>query len=150
MWQMEQNKVLFSVLCLAKKESSIFPCNIEQFVFFLASFCNQYFPFDYKITVFSVVDGSVIIKLIFFVQVFQRKDKPSYDRELAIYNQPNFKHANILLFIANNEFPEELQLIFEYHPVGSLYDLLNKQQISMKQFCDIAATSARGEREMLS
>ena len=81
------------------------------------------------------------------MQVFQRKDKTSYDRELDIYQQPNIKHSNILLFIGNNEFPDELQLIFEYHPVGSLYDLLNKQTISMKQFCEIASSASRGEGE---
>ena len=82
-----------------------------------------------------------------FLQVFQYKDKQSYDRELSIYRQPNFKHPNILLFIANNEYPEELQLIFEYHEVGSLYDLLNKQTITTRQFCNIASSAARGERE---
>ena len=78
------------------------------------------------------------------VQVFQRKDKASYERELAIYSQPNFKHQNILLFITSNEYPEELQLVFEYHPVGSLYDVLKKQTISLRQFSEIAASSARG------
>ena len=81
-----------------------------------------------------------------FVQVFQRKYKQSYDHELSIYQQPHFKHPNILLFIGSNKYPEELQLIFEYHQVGSLYDLLNKQTITMKQFCEIASSAARGER----
>ena len=58
------------------------------------------------------------------------------------------KHPNILLFIGNmEEALDQLQLIFEYHAVGSLYDLLNKQTISMKQFCEIASSAARGERE---
>ena len=82
------------------------------------------------------------------MQVFQRKDKTSYNCELSIYQQPNMKHPNILLFIGNTEeAPDQLQLIFEYHAVGSLYDLLNKQTISMKQFCEIASSAARGERE---
>ena len=29
--------------------------------------------------------------------------------------------------------------------MGSLYDVLNKQQISLKQFCEIAISSARGK-----
>ena len=98
-------------------------------------------------TIFNLPLISSCTKLITWMQVFQRKDKTSYDRELDIYQQPNIKHSNILLFIGNNEFPDELQLIFEYHPVGSLYDLLNKQTISMKQFCEIASSASRGEGE---
>lgn len=81
-----------------------------------------------------------------FVQVFQRKYKQSYDHELSIYQLPHFEHPNILLFIGSNDHPaaEELWLIFEYHEAGSLYDLLNTQTITMKQFCEIASSAARG------
>ena len=78
-------------------------------------------------------------------QVFQKKDKASYERELSIYKLRNFKHPNVLLFVDTVVYPEELQMIFEFHENGSLHDLLNKQAISLKQFCDIAVSASRGE-----
>ena len=89
--------------------------------------------------------SELYIIIILFMQAFQRKNVHAYSRELAIYNLPNFKHPNILLFISNREYPTELHLIFEYHPMGSLYDVLtNKQAICTRQFYDISTSAAKG------
>ena len=83
-------------------------------------------------------------------QVFQRKNHHVYAREVAIHRLKNFQHPNILQFIYTCIYPNENHIVFEYHMNGSLYDLLKKRPISLKEFCDLSVSASQGMSTCIS
>ena len=82
------------------------------------------------------------------VKVFPLQDKNSWITEQEMYSIPQMKHENILQFIATEKrgegLDQELWLISEFHPRGSLCDFLKANLISWNELCKIAETMARG------
>ena len=105
------------------------------------------------------------------VKIFTNKPQAiaSWEREKAIYSTPNFGHPSILgyhgdayldadantLMIGGkrrqllngatyNIHRDTYWLVFDYHSNGSLYDYLQRNIISLEQFCDLAESAACG------
>ena len=83
------------------------------------------------------------------VKIFSVMDKASWNAEKDIYKLLQVDHLNILKFIAidiifNQKKISEYRLITEFHPRGSLYDLLKNHLLSWDDLCSIAIGMARG------
>lgn len=68
------------------------------------------------------------------VKIFLSKDEASWNRELDVYTKVNLSHEFIVNFLGADVASEKgctmLWLVTVYHPLGSLYDYLNKQPVS--------------------
>ena len=83
------------------------------------------------------------------VKVFNVVDKISWNAEKEIYKLLQVEHPNILKLmgidtIYNQNIVKEFWLITEFHPRGSLYDLLKYNLLSWEDLCTIAFGMARG------
>ncbi|XP_072021244.1 activin receptor type-2A-like [Amphiura filiformis] len=82
------------------------------------------------------------------VKVFPLQDKHSWITEQEMYSIPQMKHENVLQFIATEKrgegLDQELWLITEFHPRGSLCDFLKANLITWSELCKIAETMAKG------
>jgi len=78
------------------------------------------------------------------VKVFQSHGKDSWQREIDIFQTADLQHKNILLFLSSEIHHNEHWLLTEYHPQGSLYDLLHRNTVTLAQFCIMAETAALG------
>jgi len=78
------------------------------------------------------------------VKVFQSHGKDSWQREIDIFQTADLQHKNILLFLSSEIHRNEHWLLTEYHPQGSLYDLLHRNTVTLAQFCIMAETAALG------
>ena len=82
------------------------------------------------------------------VKVFPLQDKQSWITEQEMYSIPQMKHENVLQFIATEKRGEglnqELWLISEFHPRGSMCDFLKANLITWTELCKIAETMAKG------
>ena len=83
-------------------------------------------------------DGRVVA-----IKVFKSTARDSWERECKIYLTPDFQHKNILLYCGRDT--DGMRLMVEYHPNGSLYDLLRNETISLPEFCVLAETAALGK-----
>ncbi|XP_071788835.1 activin receptor type-2A-like [Asterias amurensis] len=82
------------------------------------------------------------------VKVFPMQDRLSWITEQEIYSIPQLRHENILYFIGTERHGEgmaqELWLITEYHPNGSLSDFLKGNLITWGDLCKISLSMAYG------
>ncbi|XP_033096462.1 activin receptor type-2B-like [Anneissia japonica] len=82
------------------------------------------------------------------VKVFPLQDKLSWQLEQEIYSIPHMDHPNLLHFISSEMRGEglnqELWLITEFHPHGSIYDYLKANTLSWSEMCKIAESIAHG------
>lgn len=82
------------------------------------------------------------------VKVFPLQDKNSWITEKDMYTIPQMKHENVLQFISTEKrgegMDQELWLITEFHPRGSMCDFLKANIINWSELCKIAETMARG------
>lgn len=91
------------------------------------------------------VGDSVPEKLV-AVKIFQ--DKNSWKKEVEVYQLPQMKHENILVYLgAEKKFLSEgteYWLVTEYHDLGSLYDYLKAHVVSYQELLKISLGIARG------
>ena len=82
------------------------------------------------------------------VKKFVSHDDKSWFRETEIYNTVYLIHENILGFFASdmvsNNGVTELWLITQYHPNGSLYDYLTREQLSQETALKMIASFCNG------
>ena len=52
--------------------------------------------------------------------------------------------STLSYFRGSEERETELWIVTDYYALGSLHDLLKKQTLSLKQFCDLAESAAVG------
>ncbi len=73
--------------------------------------------------------------------------KESFTKEVAIYLLNLFQHPNVLKFLTFVENTEENNywIVFEYHEKGSLYSLLQRKPVTLKEFCALSESIACGE-----
>jgi serine/threonine protein kinase len=75
------------------------------------------------------------------------ESKKCWNQEMNIYMTENLKHDNLLRFI---DFAENIKeentywLLFDYHPLGSLYDYLHESSITIKELAVFAKSIADG------
>ena len=85
---------------------------------------------------------------MYAVKKFFSRDEQSWFREGEIYNSVNLRHENILTCFAtdilSNNGVTELWLITQFHPNGSLFDVLNLEVLSLKTAMNFALSSSRG------
>ena len=104
-------------------------------------------------SVYRAKVGNSIPESLVAVKIFPIQDKSSYLTEVGVYQLPQMKHENILLFLGAErrhvtEQPglerTEFWLVTEYHDRGSLYDYLKAHVVSYPEFLKIAQGISRG------
>lgn len=82
------------------------------------------------------------------VKIFSSRDEVSWRRETEIYRSNLIRHENILGFIASDNkdtgTATQLWLVTEYHPLGSLFDVLQNQTVTKEEMLTMALTSTNG------
>ncbi|XP_038440473.1 activin receptor type-1C isoform X1 [Canis lupus familiaris] len=82
------------------------------------------------------------------VKIFSSRDERSWFREAEIYQTVMLRHENILGFIAadnkDNGTWTQLWLVSEYHELGSLYDYLNRNIVTVAGMIKLALSIASG------
>lgn len=82
------------------------------------------------------------------VKIFSAMAEPSWEREAEIYQTTMLRHKNILGFIATDKSDDGALtgywLVTDYYPMGSLYDFLNKNSMSMSDAIRMAFSIANG------
>ncbi|XP_053764617.1 activin receptor type-1C isoform X2 [Panthera pardus] len=82
------------------------------------------------------------------VKIFSSRDERSWFREAEIYQTVMLRHENILGFIAadnkDNGTWTQLWLVSEYHELGSLYDYLNRNVVTVAGMIKLALSIASG------
>lgn len=81
------------------------------------------------------------------VKIFFSRDEASWNRETEIYNTVMLRHENILGYIGSDVTSynscTQLWLITHYHDLGSLYDYLNCNTLSLEQTLSIILSAVR-------
>ncbi|QQP37364.1 Serine/threonine-protein kinase receptor, partial [Caligus rogercresseyi] len=82
------------------------------------------------------------------VKIFFSRDEESWRRETDIYLTTLIRHENILGYIASDctsvNSCTQLWLVTHYHPLGSLYDHLNRVSLSIEQSMKILISTLNG------
>ena len=82
------------------------------------------------------------------VKIFSSMAERSWEREAEIYQTTMLRHKNILGFIATDKRHDAglvgYWLVTDYYPMGSLYDFLKENSISMTDAVRIAFSIANG------
>ncbi|XP_021921868.1 activin receptor type-1 isoform X2 [Zootermopsis nevadensis] len=82
------------------------------------------------------------------VKIFFSRDEASWSRETEIYSTVLLRHENILGYIGSDMTSRnsctQLWLITHHHPLGSLYDHLNRTTLTHHQFMKICLSAANG------
>uniref|UniRef100_H2YPF5 receptor protein serine/threonine kinase n=1 Tax=Ciona savignyi TaxID=51511 RepID=H2YPF5_CIOSA len=81
------------------------------------------------------------------VKVFASRDEQSWARETE-YNTVMLRHSNILGYIASDmisrESDTELWLVCYYHPLGSLYEYLQRTELDHQLMLQLCLSAANG------
>lgn len=97
-------------------------------------------------SVYRAKVGNWIPEKLVAVKIFQ--DKNSWKKEVDVYQLPQMKHENILLYLGaeRKSLTEgtEFWLVTEYHDRGSLYDYLKAHVVSYQELLKISQGIARG------
>uniref|UniRef100_A0A0N5A763 Serine/threonine-protein kinase receptor n=1 Tax=Parastrongyloides trichosuri TaxID=131310 RepID=A0A0N5A763_PARTI len=82
------------------------------------------------------------------VKIFHTREELAWSKEVEIYQTNNLRHPNLLRFIASDNkdtgMSTQLWLITEYHKLGSLYDYLTENIISMEVAANMIHSFANG------
>ncbi|XP_043214046.1 activin receptor type-1-like [Amphibalanus amphitrite] len=82
------------------------------------------------------------------VKIFYSRDEASWARETQIYNTTMLRHSNILGYLGSDMGSRnsctQLLLVAHYHPLGSLYDFLNRQTLSLEQTLQVLISTVNG------
>ncbi|ESN96502.1 hypothetical protein HELRODRAFT_107560 [Helobdella robusta] len=83
------------------------------------------------------------------VKIFSSHAENAWQRECNIYNTTLLRHENVLAFLGADTVSRvqsctQLWLITRYHELGSLYDYLNKNQLSRQQLLRLLTSAASG------
>ncbi|XP_040571979.1 activin receptor type-1 [Lepeophtheirus salmonis] len=82
------------------------------------------------------------------VKIFFSRDEDSWKRETDIYLTTLIRHENILGYIASDctsvNSCTQLWLVTHYHPLGSLYDHLNRTSLSVEESMKILISTLNG------
>lgn len=82
------------------------------------------------------------------VKIFSQKAEPSWQREAEIYQTTMLRHKNILGFIATDKRADASMtgywLVTDYYQMGSLFDFLKKQSLSISDSLRMAFSIANG------
>uniref|UniRef100_A0A0N5BCW6 receptor protein serine/threonine kinase n=1 Tax=Strongyloides papillosus TaxID=174720 RepID=A0A0N5BCW6_STREA len=82
------------------------------------------------------------------VKIFHTREELAWSKEVEIYQTNNLRHPNLLRFIASDNkdtgMSTQLWLITEYHKLGSLYDYLSENIISMEVAANMIHSFANG------
>ncbi|KAK6618719.1 hypothetical protein RUM43_013110 [Polyplax serrata] len=82
------------------------------------------------------------------VKIFFSRDEASWNRETEIYSTVLLRHENILGYIGSDMTSRnsctQLWLVTHYHPLGSLYDHLNRTSLTHHQMMKICLTIVSG------
>ncbi|RWR99576.1 Activin receptor type-1-like protein, partial [Dinothrombium tinctorium] len=82
------------------------------------------------------------------VKVFFSRDEASWNRETEIYNTVMLRHENILGYLGSDVTSynscTQLWLVTHYHHLGSLYDYLNCNALSLQQVLSIIISAVSG------
>lgn len=82
------------------------------------------------------------------VKIFFSRDEASWRRETEIYSTVLLRHDNILAYIGSDMTSRnsctQLWLITHYHPLGSLYDYLNRTVLTRQQMMRICISTVNG------
>jgi len=82
------------------------------------------------------------------VKIFFSRDEASWIRETEIYSTTLLRHENILGYIGSDctsrNSCTQLWLVTHYHPLGSLYDHLNRQALTKTETLKILITTITG------
>ncbi len=94
----------------------------------------------------GIIVITCFISLMHLTQCFDVKE--SFTKEVAIYLLNLFHHPNVLKFLTFVENTEEKNywIVFEYHEKGSLYSLVQRKAVTLKEFCALSESIACGER----
>jgi hypothetical protein len=87
------------------------------------------------------VEAEVAVKVFPNTQL----SRDSWTRECDIYTTPELEHKYILGFRGSLEKGSELWIVSDYYSLGSLHDLLKKQTLTLRRFCDLAESAAIGK-----
>ncbi|KAI9557308.1 putative TGF-beta receptor type I saxophone protein [Daphnia sinensis] len=82
------------------------------------------------------------------VKIFFSRDEASWTRETEIYSTMLFRHENILGYIGSDMTSRnsitQLWLVTHYHPLGSLYDHLNRHSLNHVQLLHLCISAISG------
>lgn len=82
------------------------------------------------------------------VKIFSPMAEPSWEREAEIYQTTMLRHKNILGFIATDKRHDAAMtgywLVTDFYPMGSLYDFLRDNSMSMSDAVRMAFSIANG------
>ncbi|CAG0878712.1 unnamed protein product [Darwinula stevensoni] len=82
------------------------------------------------------------------VKIFSTLEEESWRREVEIYHTANLHHESILTFIAADNKDDglrtQLWLVTAYHPLGTLYDFLSQNVISLVEMRNLAISLVSG------
>jgi serine/threonine protein kinase len=79
------------------------------------------------------------------VKVFPEREQQSWLTETSFYSQPIIAdHQNILRFIGCERRGSEFWLITEYHEIGSLYDYLKSNTVTLSELVSMATSMCSG------
>ncbi|XP_067005368.2 activin receptor type-1 [Anabrus simplex] len=82
------------------------------------------------------------------VKIFFSRDEASWIRETEIYSTVLLRHENILGYIGSDMTSRnsctQLWLVTHHHPLGSLYDHLNRTTLTHHQMMKICLSAANG------
>ncbi|KAM3956625.1 type I BMP receptor saxophone [Aphomia sociella] len=82
------------------------------------------------------------------VKIFFSRDEASWRRETEIYSTVLLRHENILAYIGSDMTSRgsctQLWLITHYHPLGSLYEHLNRSTLTRHQMMVICLSTING------
>ncbi|CEF59704.1 TGF-beta receptor/activin receptor, type I/II domain and Protein kinase domain and Serine/threonine-/dual specificity protein kinase, catalytic domain and TGF beta receptor, GS motif domain and Protein kinase-like domain-containing protein [Strongyloides ratti] len=82
------------------------------------------------------------------VKIFHTREELAWSKEVEIYQTNNLRHPNLLRFIASDNkdtgMSTQLWLITEFHKLGSLYDYLSENIISMEVAANMIHSFANG------
>lgn len=82
------------------------------------------------------------------VKIFFSRDEASWSRETEIYSTVLLRHGNILGYVGSDMTSRnsctQLWLITHYHPLGSLYDHLNRTTLTHHQMMKICLSAVSG------
>ncbi|KIH44324.1 hypothetical protein ANCDUO_25650 [Ancylostoma duodenale] len=83
------------------------------------------------------------------IQTFYTTEEDSWKNEREIYETQMLNHENILQFVAADIFSmdslTQMILVTDYHPLGSLYDYLQKEQaLTTQEALQLAYSSICG------
>ncbi|CAF0953227.1 unnamed protein product [Rotaria sordida] len=86
------------------------------------------------------------------IKMYETRYQNEFERERAIFETDLIQHPNILAFFGADFFAKSTEtcymLIFEYHPYGTLYDVLkkiqNEQVITIKQLLQYSISLCDG------